>query len=127
MSRNQYRTPLGQVRGLGSARNGTGEAYHQRLTALLLVPLPVGFVCVLRALLSKDYNAARAELGRPFPAIVFLLFVLAGAYHMEIGMRSVIRDYLHGHQREWALIVNTLFAFALGVACVYAIARIGFV
>lgn len=127
MTRNSYRTPLGRVRKLGASHSGTGEAYHQRLTAIALVPLTVGFVCVVLAELAKDYNGARADLGRPFPAIVMTLFVLAGVYHMEIGMRAVIRDYLQGHLREWALIVNTLFSIALGVACIYAIARIGFV
>ena len=58
---------------------------------------------------------------------LILLFVVVGAYHMEIGMRSVIVDYLHGARREWALIANTLFSGALGLACVYAILRIGFV
>jgi succinate dehydrogenase / fumarate reductase membrane anchor subunit len=55
------------------------------------------------------------------------MFVIAGLYHMQIGMRSVIVDYLHGVEREWALIANALAAWALGLACVYAILRIGFV
>ncbi len=46
---------------------------------------------------------------------------------MQIGMRSVIVDYLQGHAREWALIANALVAAALGIACVYAVLRIGFV
>ena len=33
-------------------------------------------------------------MGQPLPAIVVLLFVLVGVYHMQIGMRSVIIDYL---------------------------------
>ena len=69
----------------------------------------------------------RAELGEPLPAILVLLFVVAGIYHMQIGMRSVIVDYVQGAAREWALIANALFAGALGFACVYAILRIGFV
>ena len=69
----------------------------------------------------------RAELGEPLPAILLLLFVLAGVYHMQIGMRSVIVDYVQGHAREWALIANAFVASALGLACVYAVLRIGFV
>jgi len=45
---------------------------------------------------------------------------------MQIGMRSVLLDYLHGHMREWALIANAFFAVALGMICVYAVLRIGF-
>ena len=33
------RTPLGKVRGLGSAKEGTGHFWHQRLTAVANIPL----------------------------------------------------------------------------------------
>ena len=121
------RTPLGRVRFLGSARTGTTEAWLIHLTSLALVPLTLGFVWLLLDLLRKDYNGVRAELGKPLPAIVLLLFILAGVYHMQIGMKSVILDYLHGHVREWALIANAFFAVALGMVCIYAVLRIGFV
>jgi succinate dehydrogenase / fumarate reductase membrane anchor subunit len=122
-----FRTPLGRVRWLGAAHSGTEEAMRLRLTSIALVPLTIAFVWVLLSLLSKDYNGARAELGEPLPALLVLMFVLAGVYHMTIGMRSVIVDYVHGAAREWALTANTLFCGALGLACVYAILRIGFV
>ena len=35
------RTPLNRVRGLGSARAGTGQFWHQRLTAVAGVLLTV--------------------------------------------------------------------------------------
>ena len=122
-----YRTPLGRVRMLGSAHLGAAESARMRLTSMALVPLTVAFVWLVLSLLHKDYNGVRAELGRPLPAIVLLLFVLAGLYHMQIGMKSVILDYLQGHAREWALIANAFFAVALGLTCVYAVLRIGFV
>lgn len=36
---NDMRTPLGKVRGLGSAKEGTGHFWYQRLSAVALVPL----------------------------------------------------------------------------------------
>ncbi len=78
-------------------------------------------------MLHRDYNGARAFVGEPLPAVILLLFVLAGVYHAELGMRSVIVDYVHGQLREWALVANTCAAVALGLACVYAVLRIGFV
>jgi succinate dehydrogenase / fumarate reductase membrane anchor subunit len=122
-----FRTPLGRVRWLGAAHFGTEEAVRLRVTAIALVPLTIGFVWVLISLLNKDYNGARAELGEPLPALIILMFVIAGIYHMGIAMRSVIVDYVHGKPREWALTLNALFSIALGLACVYAILRIGFV
>lgn len=121
------RTPLGRVRHLGSARSGMREDWFMRLTSLALVPLTVAFVWLLLSLLSKDYNGVRAELGSPAPAIIVMLFVLVGIYHMQLGMRSIILDYVHGHAREWALVANLFFCAVLGLACIYAVLRIGFV
>jgi len=121
------RTPLGRVRYLGSARSGMRDDWLMRLTSAALVPLTIAFVWLLLSLLSKDYNGVRAELGSPAPAIIMMLFVLAGVYHMQLGMRSIILDYVHGHAREWALLANLYFCAVLGLACVYAVLRIGFV
>ena len=122
-----YRTPLGRVRWLGSARLGTQDNWRMKITSLALIPLSVAFVLLVLSLLHRDYNAARALMGEPLPAVIVLLFVLTGVYHTELGMRSVILDYLHGHTREFALIANSCAAVALGLACVYAVLRIGFV
>lgn len=126
-TKKSFRTPLGRVRSLGSAHLGTQEALVMRMTSLALVPLSVGFVWLVLSLLHKDYNGVRAVIGHPLPAVLVLLFVLVGAYHTQVGMRSVIVDYVHGHAREWALIVNVFVAGALAMACVYATLRIGFV
>jgi succinate dehydrogenase / fumarate reductase membrane anchor subunit len=121
------RTPLGRVRYLGSAHSGMREDWFMRLTSVALVPLTIAFVWLLVSLLAKDYNGVRAELGHPLPAIIVMLFVLVGIYHMQLGMRSVIADYVHGRAREWALMANLFFAAVLALACIYAVLRIGFV
>ena len=120
------RTPLGRVRFLGSARTGTADAWLIHVTSLALIPLTIGFVWLMLDLLHKDYNGVRAELARPIPAILLLAFILAGIVHMELGMRSIIVDYIRGQARAWALVANTCFAALLALACVYATLRIGF-
>jgi succinate dehydrogenase / fumarate reductase, membrane anchor subunit len=120
------RTPLGKVRFLGSARTGTTEAWLIHLTSLALVPLTLGFVWLLLDLLRKDYNGVRAELTHPIPAILLLAFILAGVVHMELGMRSIIVDYISGRPRAWALAANTCFAALLALACLYATLRVAF-
>jgi len=122
-----FRTPLGKVRFLGSAHLGAEESWRMRLTSVALVPLTFAFVWLVLSLLRKDYNGARAELAEPIPTIILLLFVLVGVYHMQVGMRSVILDYVHGRAREWALVANAFFATALGLTCLYAVLRISFV
>jgi succinate dehydrogenase / fumarate reductase membrane anchor subunit len=120
------RTPLGRVRFLGSARMGTTEARLIHLTSVALVPLTLGFVWLMVDLLRKDYNGVRAELTRPVPAILLLAFIFAGIVHMELGMRSVIVDYIGGQSRAWALAANTCFAALLALACLYATLRVAF-
>jgi succinate dehydrogenase / fumarate reductase membrane anchor subunit len=120
------RTPLSRVRFLGSARMGTTEARLIHLTSVALVPLALGFVWLMVDLLRKDYNGVRAELTRPVPAILLLAFVFAGIVHMELGMRSIIVDYIGGQSRAWALAANTCFAALLAVACLYATLRVAF-
>jgi succinate dehydrogenase / fumarate reductase, membrane anchor subunit len=93
---------------------------------MALVPLTVGFVCLMLDLLRKDYNGVRAVLTRPIPAILLLAFILAGIVHMELGMRSIIVDYIGGHARAWALAANTCFAALLALACLYATLRVAF-
>jgi len=122
-----FRTPLGRVRALGAARLGTQDAWRVHVTALALIPLSIAFVVIVLTLIHKDYNAARAVMSEPLPAVLMLLFVLTGLYHTELGMRSVIVDYIHGAMREWALIANSCAAVGLGLACVYAVLRVGFV
>ena len=120
------RASLGRVRFLGSARTGTAEARLVHLTSLALVPLTIGFVWLMIDLLRKDYNGVRAELTRPISAILLLAFIFAGIVHMELGMRSIILDYIGGRSRAWALAANTCFAALLALACLYATLRVAF-
>jgi succinate dehydrogenase / fumarate reductase membrane anchor subunit len=117
-----------RVRYLGSARSGTTRAWHMRLTSLALVPLTIGFVWLLLALAGRPYAEVYGVLSRPLPSILMLLVVLAGIYHMQLGMRAIIEDYVHGTQpRDWALAANLFFCVAVGMACVYSVLRLSFV
>ena len=120
-------TPSKKVRYLGSAKSGVGAARAMHMTSVALVPLTVAFVWILIGLIHKDYAGVRTELGHPFPAIVMLLFVGAGIYHMKLGMQVIIDDYVHEHHlKDWALMANTFFSIAIGIACIYALLTISF-
>ena len=117
-----------RVRYLGSARSGTGHLAAMRLTSLALVPLTIGFVWVVLSLVGKSYDEAHAYMARPAPAIVMLLLLVAGIYHMQLGMRTIIEDYVHGeHAKDWSLAANLFFALLVGTVCVYAVFRLSFV
>jgi succinate dehydrogenase / fumarate reductase membrane anchor subunit len=119
------RTAMSKVRHLGSARSGTEDTWHMRVTSVALLPLSIAFVWIVFSLIGKDYAAARATLGHPLAAILMLLFILASVYHMKLGMQSIIDDYVHGvHLKEWSLMANVLFTASIGLACVYAILKL---
>lgn len=123
---NDFRTPLSRVRNHGSAKSGTGHFWHQRLTAMALLPLSAFFVFTLIFLNGQDYDAVKSYLGNPFVAILMLLFLGAGIYHMKLGMQVVIEDYVHGGAGKALLILNVFFCIALAAACGFAVLKLGF-
>lgn len=127
LSNSSMRTPLGRVRGLGSAKSGTGHFWLQRVTAVANVFLTIIFLGVVISLFGKPYTAAVATLSHPLVAILMLLFTLSGAVHMRLGMQVVIEDYVH-HEglKILAVMANTFFAIAIGAACVFAILKLSF-
>ncbi len=123
----EHRTPLARVRGLGSARSGTGHFWHQRLTAVANVPLAIAFVLIVISLLGRNHAAAQQILGTPLVAIVILLFIGSVTYHMRIGMQVIIEDYVHEETAKLVLIMlNTFFAIAIALASAYAIFKLSF-
>lgn len=121
------RTPLGKVRGLGSAHEGTDHFWRQRLTAVANVPLFLFFVGFLISLHGADYATVRQSLANPFVTLMFALMIFSGLYHMRLGMQVIIEDYVHGEGLKLALIMlNTFFAIAVGAACAYALVKLAF-
>jgi succinate dehydrogenase / fumarate reductase, membrane anchor subunit len=121
------RTPLGRVRGYGSARSGTDDFIRQRLTAIANIPLTIGAILVVLSLIGRNHAAAAQILGSTPVAIVMLLFVISVFYHMRIGMQVIIEDYVHDERTKYALLIlNTFYTFAAGFAAVYAILELSF-
>jgi len=126
LSKSPLRTPLSRVRGLGSAKSGTGHFWVQRVTAVANVVLTVIFLGVVIALVGKPYAAAIALLSHPLVSILMLLFVLSATVHMRIGMQVVIEDYVHGGLKVVSVMANTFFAIAVGASCVFAVLKLSF-
>jgi succinate dehydrogenase / fumarate reductase membrane anchor subunit len=123
----RFVTPLRRVRGLGSAGSGTGNFWHQRVTAVALLSLTVVFIIIVVSLLGRNHAAVVQILGSPLVAILMLLFVGTSIYHMWIGMQEIIIDYVHEEATKFfVLMANTFFCVAVGVACVFAILKLSF-
>lgn len=118
-------TPLGRAQGLGSAKSGTHHFWHQRLTAVVLIPLMIWFVWAVARYTGAPYVEVVDFLHNPFNAGLMLLFVLTGLYHMVLGIQVVIEDYIHREITKLLLLIFVnLAAFAVGIMCVIAVLRI---
>jgi succinate dehydrogenase / fumarate reductase membrane anchor subunit len=119
------RTPLGRARGFGAAKSGTGHFIAQRVTAIALALLaPYLFIMAaveLRAGFASPYHF----IAQPIIAAPLFVFLLAGLYHMMIGMQVVIEDYIQKPGSKAALLIlNGFLVVALAVAGGYAILSI---
>lgn len=121
------RTPLNKVRGLGSAKEGTGHFWHQRLTALANIPLVLFLIAFMVALNGASYEEVRSALQSPLPSLLIALALLSILYHMRIGMQVIIEDYVHSEGLKIALIIlNIFFPIVVGAVSLYALVRIAF-
>ena len=121
------RTPLRQVRGLGSAKSGTQHFWHQRLTAMANIPLTIGFVVVVASLMGRNHAAVVQILGSPFVAVLMLLFILSATIHMRIGMQVIIEDYVHDDFAKFTLLIaNSFFTIVVALTSAFAILKLSF-
>lgn len=127
MNKRSMRTPLGRVQYLGSARSGTQHFWRQRMTSVALVPLTIAFVVIVISLLGRNHAATVQILGSPLVAILTMLFIIAGAYHMWLGMQVIIEDYIHTEALKFGLLMsNTFFCFAVALTSIFAILKLSF-
>jgi succinate dehydrogenase / fumarate reductase, membrane anchor subunit len=127
MAEQRLRTPLGRAVGLGSAKEGVGHWWAQRVSALALIVLGLWFVVSVIALAGADRAAVAAWLHHPLPAIITILLLIGVFYHAALGLQVVIEDYVHS---EWlklsTLVVMRLISIALAVAGIFAVLRLAF-
>lgn len=125
MSRpSSMRTPLGRVRNLGSSHSGTSDFWRQRLTAVAMVVLIVPVIVVVLMLVGSNQAGAKQIFSSVPIAIIMLLFIIASAWHMKIGMQIVIEDYVHNEKIKLASVMaNNFFCIAVALASIYAILK----
>ncbi len=120
-------TPLGRVRGLGSAHHGTGHWLMQRLTAIGNVLLVTWFVVSLVRLPLGDHGAVIRWASDPMVAFALMLLVISVFWHLRLGLQVLIEDYVHGPAtRPFALVVLNFYAFGGAAFGLFSIARIAF-
>ncbi len=118
------RTPLGRVRNLGASHSGTSDFWRQRLTAVAMTVLIVPVIVVVLMLIGSNQAFAKQTFSSLPIAIIMLLFIVASAWHMKIGMQVVIEDYVHNEKIKLASVMaNNFFCIAVALASIYAILK----
>jgi succinate dehydrogenase / fumarate reductase membrane anchor subunit len=112
-----YRTPLSRVTGLGSAKEGTGHFWLQRLTAVANVPLMLFLVWLVISLVGADRTEMVATFSNPIITALTILTVVSAAIHMKLGLQVVIEDYVHHEGMKISLVLLNIF-FSYGVAAI---------
>jgi succinate dehydrogenase / fumarate reductase membrane anchor subunit len=111
----------------GSARASTTHWWHQRLTAMALIPLGLWLALTLPAIELGSHSAVIAWLGEPQSAILLGLTAICLSYHSWLGVRVVLEDYVHGATASpVALLLCTLAHVVVLGACLFALLGIAF-
>jgi succinate dehydrogenase / fumarate reductase, membrane anchor subunit len=121
------RSPLGRVLGLGSAKDGTGHWWAQRVSAVALIPLTLWFMLSLLSLPALDYATVRAWLSVPLSGLLAVVLVVVLTYHSYLGTTVVIEDYVHAAGTRLLSLLLLRFLYVLiGGACLFAILHVSF-
>jgi succinate dehydrogenase / fumarate reductase membrane anchor subunit len=124
-SKTDLRTPRAKVRGLGSAKDGTGHFIAQRVTAVAMVPLGLALIAAIISQLGAEHDSFKAFIGNPLVAVGFLLLIFTGTYHMRLGMQVIIEDYVHGEGLKMlSLLANTFFAIVIAAVAGFSVLKL---
>lgn len=127
MDRQDLRSPLARAVGLGSAKEGVGSWWAERVSAAALVPLTLWFTASIIAHTCSDYATFIAWMRSPLAATLMILLLIALFHHTALGLQVVIEDYVHsGAKFAWLMSVR-LGCFALATAGVVATLHIAFI
>lgn len=125
--KSQFRAPLSVALGLGSAKDGLGHWWMQRLTAIALLPLVLWFVVSIITLAGQGRAQVLAWMQSPFHGVVLCLFLITSLYHANLGLMKIFEDYI---QVRWlqltSRIAASFTAVFLGFAGVFALLKLAF-
>ena len=125
MSLGESASPLGKVRGLGSAREGGEHWLGERVTSIALLLLGSWLIASLLMLPARDGATFVEWLRDPSGAVPMALLIVTAFKHALDGMKVVVDDYVDDEGNRFAL--NTLLLFLTvggGALALFALARI---
>ena len=127
MSQGESATPLGKVRGLGSAREGGHHWLEERFTSVALLLLSLWLIFSLIMLPDLSLDIVKEWLSSAWGAIPMALLVITAFKHGLDGLKVVVDDYVHDEGTRIGLhYFLTMVAIAGASIALFALARIVF-
>ncbi|WP_265569894.1 succinate dehydrogenase, hydrophobic membrane anchor protein [Sphingomicrobium nitratireducens] len=127
MSTGKSSTPLGKVRGLGSAHEGGNHWLAERFGAVALLLLSAWLLASLLMLPDLDQRTLAEYLRSPMGAVPMALFVITAFMHGLDGLKVVVDDYVHHEGNRIALhFILTMAAIGGAALALFALAKIAF-
>ena len=114
-------TPRKRIEGLGSARAGAGTWKAERFSSLLLVPLILWALWQAPEIAAGGFPGALQWLRDPVNLVLFSATLAISLWHMEMGLRVIIEDDVHGFLGSLLMLLNTLFCWGLLLAAAAAV------
>ena len=120
-------TPIGRVRGLGSAKSGAHHWWMERLTSVSTLLLFIWLLVSLLRLPTLDHGTVTEWLSSPLAAVPMLLLIVSTFYHLKLGMQVVIEDYVHEEgMKLFSITLLNFFAIGGGALAFFAVLKIAF-
>ena len=118
------RTPLSNAKGLGSAKEGAGHWWVQRLTSVALVPLMLWLVLTLATFDELSYETAIEWMQSPLVAVGLALLVVVMFYHVQLGIQVIVEDYVHGWLKIVTLVLLNFSCISLVFIGLFSIIKV---
>ena len=128
MGKSSYKTEIGRVRGLGSAKSGGHHWLVHRATAVGNLFL-VGWLFLSILLLPNfAYETVAAWMAKPSVAVPLILLLINVFWHLRMGWQVLIEDYFHeaGGKLTAVMLLN-FYVFGAGALAIFAVAKHAFV
>ncbi|MBV9330851.1 MAG: succinate dehydrogenase, hydrophobic membrane anchor protein [Alphaproteobacteria bacterium] len=118
-------TPRHRVEGLGASHSGVQQFWRLRVSGAALALLSLWFGFAALGLVGGNQVSVLAFLQHPVNAVLMGAFMLLSSYHMTLGLREVIEDYVHASgMKIFLLLLSRVLGFAVAIAVTVALLRI---
>ena len=120
-------SPIGRVRGLGSAKSGAHHWWLERLTSVSTLLLFVWLIASVLRLPDLAHGTVTEWLASPIAAVPMLLLIVSTFWHLKLGLQVIIEDYVHEEGLKlFSITLLNFFAIGAGALAFFSVLKIAF-